>query len=192
MQDEELAGRFAELADDALLARLASGELTEQAQAIARAEAKRRGLTALQAGIDTAQEPQQAPPDFVQFSRYLQPMEAYILQGRLAAEGIDAHLAGVDTVGTNPLWFNAMGGVRLFVPRAQCAHARDIMAQREAGDYALQEDAPGAASSDTVKRRFGWIVLVLPALLLPGTCCSNCGCRIVLSTPSARRVIATA
>lgn len=169
MQEQDLAKRYAELSDEALRARLASGQLTELAQAVALAEAKRRGLTLQQheAGTSTDDEPLAASADFVQFSRYLQPMEAYILQGRLAAEGIDAHLSGAHTIETNPLWFNAMGGVRLFVRRDQCAKAREILAQRDDGDYSLPDEAPASiepAAHEIEKRRFGWIVLVIPAL----------------------------
>ena len=169
MQEQDLAKRYADLSDEALCARLASGQLTELAQAVALAEAQRRGLhpQQYQAHPSTDGEPLATFVDFVQLSRYLQPMEAYILRGRLAAEGIDAHLSGAHTIETNPLWFNAMGGVRLFVRRDQCAKASEILAQRDDGDFALPDEAPaspGPAVHDAQKRRFGWIVLVMPAL----------------------------
>ncbi len=172
MMDQELVRRFADLTDDALLRRLQSGDLTELAESIARDEAKRRGLAVPAESSDSpvadAAPSKEAPPDFVQFARYLKPMEAYLLQGRLQAEGIDAHLSGVSTVETNPLWFNAMGGVRIFVPRSQYAQAKEVLTSEERGDFDLDDGDPdekAAPASDERKWQLGWVLLVLPCLV---------------------------
>jgi hypothetical protein len=174
MKDVDLVRLFGDLNDETLWAQLHSGKLTESAQSLALAEARRRGLdvSADTAGLPAPNDTDsnQPPAEFVQIARYLQPMEAYVLLGGLEAEGIQAHLAGAGTVETNPLWFNAMGGVRLFVLRSQYQQALAVMAARDKGDYVLEDDAPSQepeppVDPDAGKRRFGWIVLVLPALV---------------------------
>jgi hypothetical protein len=166
MKEDDLSQLFADLTDDALLARIRSGDLTDLASSTALAEAARRRLDVPAIPPPNVKEVVLPPPDYVQLSGYLQPMEAYLLQGRLQTEGIDAHLLGVKTIEANPLWFNALGGVRIFVPRAQCERANGIVAMQRAGDFGLEGDGPAAkeeSGSSQGKRWFGWIVLVLPA-----------------------------
>lgn len=167
MKDEDLIRRFADLTDEALLARIESGNLTERAESVALAEAARRGLN-IQHNVIGEVEEDVLPANYVQLSRYLQPMEAYILQGRLQAEGINTHLSGAKTIEANPLWFNAMGGVRMFVPSAQYERAKEIIESRDEGHYELEEDVapqPEENEADKGKLRLGRVVIVLPALI---------------------------
>jgi hypothetical protein len=167
MTDEDLVGRFADLTDDALVARIQSGDLSESARAIARAEAERRGLDVSAESSAEIAEVDLPSPSYVQLSGFLEPMEAYVMEGRLKAEGIDVHLMGAGTLETNPLWLNAMGGVRLFVPRFQYERAKEIIARQDEGEYALTDDASAADednAADEGKQRFGWVVLMLPSL----------------------------
>jgi len=167
MTEKDLVRRFADLADDALMERIQSGELTESALALARAEAVRRGLHPSTEKPVANEEVVLAPQNFVQLSRYLKPMEAYLIEGRLKAEGIQAHLVGANTIETNPLWLNAMGGVRIFVPERQYQRANDIVTLQHDGDYALTDDAATQDEgnfSNTGKQWFGWIILVLPTV----------------------------
>jgi hypothetical protein len=169
MMEQDLIRLFADLTDDALLERLHAGTLTEEAQSIARAEVDRRGLTFIPDPPASVQAADPPPADYVQLSRYLRPMEAYLLQGRLNAEGIDTQLRGVKTIETDPLWLNAMGGVRLFVLRQQYNQAMDVAAKTENGSYQLEDDAPPEtlhSDPDAGKRRFGWAVIVIFTLLV--------------------------
>lgn len=76
------------------------------------------------------------------FARFLDPTEAWLLHGRLRAEGIAAVVADAHLVQTYSLLAIAVGGVRLLVPAAQIEAARAVHAALERGDYALP-DEPG-------------------------------------------------
>ena len=54
--------------------------------------------------------------------------EAYICKGKLEAEGIHAYLHDHNTVDTNPLLSQAVGGVKLFVAADDAVRAREILA----------------------------------------------------------------
>jgi hypothetical protein len=174
MKEQDLIRRFADLTDEALLARLRSGNLTDEAEALARAEAGQRGLE-LPREPEPEPQPNLLPPsDYVQLAGYLQPMEAYVLEGRLRAEGIHAHLVGVKTVEANPLWLNAMGGVRIFVPRSEYQHASEILAFKSEEEDELQDDLSAEPAEvsverkntdvDAKKHRWGWWLLMVPSL----------------------------
>jgi hypothetical protein len=173
MKEQDLARRFADLTDEALLARLRSGNLTEEAESLARAEARQRGLELPQGAEAEPDENLPPPSDYVQIAGYLQPMEAYVLEGRLRAEGIHAHLVGVKTIEANPLWLNAMGGVRIFVPRSEYQQASEILAFKPEEEDEPQDELSAepadvvereSADVDGGKQRWAWILLMLPTL----------------------------
>lgn len=74
-------------------------------------------------------------------ARLLEPVQAYILQGRLQAEGIPVFLADSQLLQTNPLWTMAVGGVRVMVPEQLLGQAQEVMRALQEGRYALDEDA---------------------------------------------------
>ncbi|RZJ25597.1 MAG: DUF2007 domain-containing protein, partial [Flavobacterium sp.] len=53
--------------------------------------------------------------------------EAYICKGRLESEGIRAYLKDHNTIDSNPLYSQAVGGVKLFVAKADAEKAREIL-----------------------------------------------------------------
>lgn len=73
---------------------------------------------------------------------YLDPTQAHIMQGRLAASGIPAAVADDQLVQTNTLWTAAVGGVRILVPRHCIDDAKAVIAAFERGDFALPDDIP--------------------------------------------------
>ena len=147
---EELAARFAELADETLLERIRSGALTEDAKAVAQRELHIRGVEfsepspsdATSSGTD---EEAESTGDLVTLVVNLVPTEAHILQARLDAEGIfatvaDAHLGQVG-------WAipAAAGGARVLVAERHVERAKVVLAQLQRGDYRLDEhDEPVA------------------------------------------------
>lgn len=80
--------------------------------------------------------------DLVEVARFLTPTEAYILQGRLLADGVPAVVADAGLVQTNALLAIAVGGVRVMVPASFRSAAGEISAALARGDYALDEDEP--------------------------------------------------
>jgi hypothetical protein len=74
---------------------------------------------------------------------YLDPTQAHIMQGCLAASGIPAAVADDQLVQTNTLWTAAVGGVRILVPRNYIDEAKAVIAAFERGEFALPDgDVP--------------------------------------------------
>ncbi len=70
------------------------------------------------------------PGEWIAVASYSQPVQAHLARTRLEAEGIpcvvgDEHLVRVDW-----LLSNAVGGVKLMVPRAEIERARDALRPR--------------------------------------------------------------
>ena len=129
---------FADLADDELLRRCASGELTELAQSIAMAEVLERGLT-LPPKPPPAREPDYQG-DWVIVAQYLSFAEVHILRSLLQGCGIPAEVADAQLVQTDALLIPALRGARLRVPAMRVAEAQAVIAAFKRGDFALGED----------------------------------------------------
>jgi len=139
----ELADTFRELGDEELVERWRSGNLTDVAVEVARAELARRGICAPEfTRIDAVDENPAAQGDvsFVTVARSLEPFQIEMLRARLKAEGIEAFAvdAGINQI--NPLVSIAVGGVRLMVPRESADEARRIVELVKAGRFALRDD----------------------------------------------------
>lgn len=72
---------------------------------------------------------------------YLDPIEAHIVCGRLCAEGIAAHVADDQMNLANWEWRQALGGTRVRVAEADHARARALIAELDAGAFALDPEA---------------------------------------------------
>jgi hypothetical protein len=138
---------FRELADEELLARCASGGLTELAQSVALAEVRARGLQ--------PPEPPGPPPpdlpylgDWMVVARYLSYTEVHLLRACLEAAGVPAAVADAQMVQTHALLTPAMRGASLKVPAAYVAEARQVIAAFRGGAFQLDEDFdPGSRST---------------------------------------------
>ncbi|WP_221441893.1 DUF2007 domain-containing protein [Luteimonas sp. MC1825] len=119
---------------------------------------------------------------FTTVASYSDPLEAHLACGLLQAEGLDARLDDTGTAIANWEWRLAIGGMRLRVPDAQAIHARRVLAELDAGAYALDTaedeatDAAEAAADDarllppdreSVSSRLAWAALMLLGLPLP-------------------------
>jgi hypothetical protein len=60
---------------------------------------------------------------------YQYSSEAIIIKGKLESEGIEVFIRDNYTVDTNPLYSNAIGGVKLFVNQKDFSKAKDIIYQ---------------------------------------------------------------
>jgi len=65
--------------------------------------------------------------------------EAQIFSGKLQSEGIEVHLRDTHTVDSNPIWSNAVGGVKLFVKTQDFEKANEILLN--IAPYSLDEDS---------------------------------------------------
>ena len=147
---ESLADAFRAFSDEYLLERLRSGDLTELARSVAVTELEQRGVSATLQPHEPQSAPQQdgEPVSFVTIARFLVPTYAHIMRGRLEADGIPVIVADGNFVQNNSLLAVAVGGVRLQVPAALAAEAREILAAIRAGSIALDDDAWRAAEEE--------------------------------------------
>jgi putative signal transducing protein len=148
---ESLAETFRAFSDEYLLERLRSGDLTELACSVAVAELAQRGIAAAPPArreVDRAAQEDSGPVEFVTVARFLVPTYAHIIRGRLEADGIPAVVADGNFAQNNTLVSVAAGGVRLQVPAAFAAEAREIIAAIRSGGLALDDDAWKAAEKD--------------------------------------------
>jgi len=147
---EDLVETFRGLSDEYLLERVRSGDLTDAAQDLAEQELVKRGI------VPPARQPRPAESDtqepaepvvFATIARFLIPIDAHILKGRLEAEGIPVLLADSNLVQTHNLIAVAVGGIRVQVPASRVSEAREILAAIRSGDFAVGEDFdPGSDS----------------------------------------------
>ena len=62
---------------------------------------------------------------FYQIATYQYSSEAYLIKGKLESEGIEVFLQNENTINTDPLLSNALGGVKVFV------HSGDVLKSRQ-------------------------------------------------------------
>lgn len=86
--------------------------------------------------------------DMVTIARRFNPIEAELLRGRLAADGIPAVLGDAHTVQTDSLLTAALGGVRVRVPTSYERQALRAIADIDGGALMLAEDADVSGTPD--------------------------------------------
>lgn len=69
---------------------------------------------------------------------YQYSSEAIIIKGKLESEGIEVFMRDNNTVDANPLYSNAIGGVKLFVKKNDYLIAKDIISQ--VSQYSLDDN----------------------------------------------------
>jgi hypothetical protein len=171
--ENDLIRRFAQMSDDELLEQCASGEFDESARSLLAAELNRRGLFphALSHVPDMGAEVPGSPTGFRHLVRGLSPLGAQILLGRLQAEGVDAYLSGANVTHLEPFWFQALGGVRLFVRVEHLAAAIDVINATRDGEYELEElEEETSSDADRLsrKRTAGWAIVLTVAFIMGG------------------------
>jgi len=64
---------------------------------------------------------------FQQIATYQYSSEAYLIKGKLESEGIEVFLQNENTINTDPLLSNALGGVKIFVYAKDVENALQIL-----------------------------------------------------------------
>lgn len=64
---------------------------------------------------------------FKQIATYQYSSEAYLIKGKLESEGIKVFLQNENTINTDPLLSNALGGVKIFVYAKDVENALQIL-----------------------------------------------------------------
>jgi hypothetical protein len=75
---------------------------------------------------------------YILIGRYQYTSEALIYKGKLESEGIDVFIRDNNTVDANPLYSNAIGGVKLFVNREDEKKSYSILSQ--ISEFSLDEN----------------------------------------------------
>ena len=63
----------------------------------------------------------------IEIANYQFSSEAYLFKGKLESEGIEVFLQNENTINTDPLLSNALGGVKLFVNSEDVLQSRQIL-----------------------------------------------------------------
>lgn len=122
------------------------------------------------------------------FETYYNPIEASIVKERLIDSGIQCFLSDENTITINPLYNQALGGVKLHLFERDVAAARSILQDEDVQippDEVMEADsaeaAPAAVSSGEVcpncgssnvgyvqatKKRFGVFTMIISLLLM--------------------------
>ena len=83
----------------------------------------------------------------ITFESYYDPMLAHIVRSRLEANGIPCFLADENIIGANPLYNNAVGGIKLKVFEKDVERCREILAQE--GDLHEEDHVEIDGETDT-------------------------------------------
>ncbi|HYL18372.1 MAG TPA: hypothetical protein VEV20_06810 [Burkholderiales bacterium] len=140
---EDLIEAFRGFSDEYILERLQADDLTEAARGVAELELIARGIDLPRRQPTVAEwsaERKVVRVEFITIARFLIPMDAHILRGRLQAEGIPAIVADGNLTQTNGLLSVAVGGARVQVPVPYVAEAMGVMAALRSGALALREN----------------------------------------------------
>jgi len=139
---DALADVMGQMSDGELLERWTSGNFTEVAAAVARAEFVRRGIDLPQVvthPVSDADPAGAGDVSLVTVARSLEPMQIEMLRARLQAEGIPAFAVDGGLTQTNALYAIAVGGVRLLVPKESAEDARYLIGLIQSGGFALRD-----------------------------------------------------
>jgi predicted RNA-binding Zn-ribbon protein involved in translation (DUF1610 family) len=66
---------------------------------------------------------------FTLIGRYQYTSEALIYKGKLESEGINVFIRDNAVIDANPLYSNAMGGVKLYVKNEDLSNAQEVLSQ---------------------------------------------------------------
>lgn len=140
MRLADLAALFSQLSDEELLARVASNGLMPDAQSLAMAELRARGLNPPEVTVEPAPVDEAYLGDWVILENHLTPTEAHLFCACLHSAGLQADAGDTQVVQANPLIAIAVGGASVRVHVSQVAEAREVLAAFRRGDFELGDD----------------------------------------------------
>jgi hypothetical protein len=138
----DLQARFRDMSDEELLQRAGTHELIDQAQQLAEAELRVRGLRLPELVREELPAPEPGTDPLKVCARFLLPLDAEVFAARLVQEGIAAQVADADAVyGHGALLFSMdSSGVRVMVPASQLERALRVREALDAGEFAIDEN----------------------------------------------------
>ena len=84
-------------------------------------------------------KPSQENQEWVIVAHFTENIEAHLAKSYLYQNGIEAHLNDEHMVSINPLYANALGGVKLLVPSEQQEEAEKLLNEINSGQLELNE-----------------------------------------------------
>lgn len=99
--------------------------------------------------------------DFVTAAIFVNPHEMAVYRARLEWEGIECFAKDENIVAAHPFYSNAVGGIKLQVPRADLERARELLV--EAGALQPASEEPMRAA-DILKPLMQGVTLPVPIL----------------------------
>lgn len=128
----------------------------------------------------------------VTFESYSDTMLAEIIKGRLEANGIECFIADENTIGANPLFNNAIGGVKIKVFERDVEKCKAILAQDDElkADELTEEQTETCPYCNSTNVKYGpmifpktswlssfrnWFSVNLPFYARQSWHCFNCG-----------------
>lgn len=131
------------------------------------------------------------PSDWIAIATFSQPVEAHLARTKLESEGIPCVIGNENLVRVDWFLSNAVGGVKVMVPRWEAEHARDVLRPRPRLVVVAERGAPfdgemicPRCRSDDVyyrryNRRVAGIFMLLLGFLIPWRdrrwTCTRCG-----------------
>lgn len=112
------------------------------------------------------------------FETYYNPMEANIIKARLMDSGIQCFLSDENMITVNPLYNQALGGVKLHLFQKDAGHARELLKDQ---DFQIDEEPVAEADNavacpkcgstnvgyvQATKNRFSILTMFVSLLLL--------------------------
>lgn len=191
---ENFAQKYKEMSETELMGLARQyDDLTERAQAALREEFAHRGLEPPLIEEEEDPIPGEDDPDLATVGQYRDMAEAFVARSVLEQAGIGCFLRDENTVRTDWLLSNAIGGMRLQVAAKDKEIAEDLLSQPtpeqfelDSGEEFIQPVCPKCGSTDVIANdpdRKVMAVSMLIALPLPHSRpaeeewrCMACGC----------------
>jgi hypothetical protein len=101
--------------------------------------------------------------ELVTIAVYVAPYEAEMAKGELEAYGIPSFVLDQFAIGANPLYSNALGGIKLQVPATYAEEAHKIITAQATSEVSQNEEESKANYKQTVAKSFAWLYLAMAA-----------------------------
>lgn len=92
---------------------------------------------------------------------FVAPYEAEMAKGDLEACGIPAFVVDQFTIGANPLYSNALGGIKLQVPASYAEEAHKIITAQATSEDSQNDEESKPNHKKTVAKSFVWLYLAM-------------------------------
>lgn len=93
------------------------------------------------------------------------PYEAGMAKSELEACGVPAFVADEFTIGANPFYSNALGGIKVQVPASYAEEARQILSDKPSSEVEKEEVTGLEKNPHKLAKSFVWLYLLIAAAM---------------------------